>query len=243
LTSLLGLLWLGSAALLTGCDRGPEVQLLLEPRRAGLATDAVMERAREVIERRMRASGARGASVARQGPDRIIVRFRQQDGVEQVKALIGRSARIEFRLVDTNATPEQLRSGQAPIGSQVLPFPEGGQGARIAVQRRRIVTGPMIVDAQPGFASDGRPSVDIRFDGTGTRRFARATQENVGRPFAIVLDDVVITAPIINEPIVGGTAQIAGSFTVDSANQLAIALRSGPLPTDFVVVEERAPAR
>jgi preprotein translocase subunit SecD len=243
LKRLLGLLGLGAAALLTGCDRGPEVQLLLEPKRPGRATEAVMERAREVIERRMRAFAAGGTSVARQGPNRIVVRFRQQDGVEQVKALVGRSARLEFRLVDASATPEQLRAGQAPIGSELLPFPEGGQNARIAVRRRAIVTGPMIVDAGSGFDSDARPSVNIRLDGAGTRRFARATQENVGRPFAIVLDGDVLSAPLIREPILGGIAQIAGTFTVESANQLALALRSGPLPTDFVVVEERVLAR
>jgi preprotein translocase subunit SecD len=137
-------------------------------------------------------------------------------------------------------TPEQLQSGRGPIGSQVLAYPEGGEGARIAVQRRAIITGDQIADARQGFdQQDGRPVVNITFDGTGSRRFARVTQENVGRPFAIILDNAVISAPNINEPIIGGQAQISGNFTVESANALAISLRSGRLPVELTVVEER----
>jgi preprotein translocase subunit SecD len=97
----------------------------------------------------------------------------------------------------------------------------------------------MIVDAQPGLDPAGQSIVNLRFDEAGSRRFARTTRENVGRPFAIALDDVVVSAPNINEPILGGEAQIGGGFTVQSANELAIALRSGALPFDLVVVEER----
>jgi preprotein translocase subunit SecD len=159
---------------------------------------------------------------------------------EALKRLIGRTARLEFKLVDASVTREQLESGRAPIGSQILPYAEGGPNGRIAVQRRAIITGDQIADARQGFdPQDGSPVVNITFDSAGSHRFARVTQENVNKPFAIVLDNVVISAPNINEPILGGTAQIKGSFTVDSANQLAISLRSGRLPVTLSVIEER----
>jgi preprotein translocase subunit SecD len=159
---------------------------------------------------------------------------------EALKALIGRTARLEFKLVDGNVRPDQLQSGRAPIGSQILPYSEGGPGQRIAVRRRSIITGDMIADAQQQYdQTDGRPNVIIRFDSNGSHRFARVTQDNVGRPFAIILDNVVISAPNIREPILGGTASISGSFTVETANQLAISLRSGRLPVELHVIEER----
>jgi preprotein translocase subunit SecD len=131
-----------------------------------------------------------------------------------------------------------LQAGQAPIGSVILPTAEG---ARIAVQRRAMISGDQIANATQGFdQQDGTPNVIITFDATGGRRFARVTQENVGRPFAIILDNVVISYPVIREPILGGQATISGGgFTVQTANELAISLRSGRLPVELRVVEER----
>jgi preprotein translocase subunit SecD len=113
-------------------------------------------------------------------------------------------------------------------------------GGRIAVLRRAMVTGDRLINAQQGFdATTNEPVVNITFDSAGGRSFARVTRENVGKPFAIVLDNVALSAPNINEPILGGQAQISGSFTVESANQLSVALRSGKLPVKLTVVEER----
>jgi preprotein translocase subunit SecD len=102
-----------------------------------------------------------------------------------------------------------------------------------------MVSGDQLIDANQAFDQNNQPVVNIRFDGAGGRRFAKVTQENVNKPFAIILDDVVLSAPNINEPILGGQAQISGSFTVQSANDLAIQLRSGKLPVDLKVIEER----
>jgi preprotein translocase subunit SecD len=154
-----------------------------------------------------------------------------------LKRLIGQTARLEFKLVDLNADPNQVAEGRAPPGSQVLPMADGN--GRIAVQRRVMVSGEQLVDAKQGFDQDGRPIVNIKFNTAGARRFGRVTQENVNKPFAIILDDKVLSAPNINEPILGGQAQIMGSFTVESANQLAISLASGKLPVKLNVVEER----
>jgi preprotein translocase subunit SecD len=109
----------------------------------------------------------------------------------------------------------------------------------MAVKRRVMVSGDQLVDAKQGFDQDGRPVVDITFNAAGARRFGRTTQENVNKPFAIILDDKILSAPNINEPILGGRAQISGSFTVQTANDLAISLASGKLPVKLNVIEER----
>lgn len=239
MTLMLGLLYLGgSSSLLTGCDRGDRVQLVLEAKAAG-AGDQVMERTREVVERRIVALGSSGATVVRQHPNRLLVTLPHAGDAGQVRALVARSGRLEFRLVDLSATPEQIEAGASLPGTRILSFSNDRPNGRIAVRGRPIVTGSMIVDARPGFDGAGNPSVTVRFDAVGRRRFARATRENVGRPFAIIVDDEVISAPVINEPILGDEAQIGGGFTVESANQLAIALRSGALPVDLAVIEER----
>ncbi|MFL6844511.1 MAG: preprotein translocase subunit SecD [Allosphingosinicella sp.] len=232
---LLGLLAC-PASLLTGCDRGDRVELVLEAKQTD-AGDQAMEKAREVIERRIGDLGESGATVVRQGPNRILVALRRAEDAGPVKALVGRSARLQFRMVDTTATLAQLNAGQAPPGARILALAEGG--GPVAVRGLPIVTDSMIVDARSGYDGAGHPSVNLRFNDDGTRRFARATRENVGRPLAIVVDDVVISAPNINEPILGGQAQISGNFTVESANELAAVLRSGALPVEFDVVGER----
>jgi preprotein translocase subunit SecD len=119
----------------------------------------------------------------------------------------------------------------------VLPMADGT--AKIAVKRRVMVSGEQLIDAKQSFDQDGRAVVSITFNSAGARRFGRVTQENVNKPFAIILDEKVLSAPNINEPILGGQAQISGNFTVDSANQLAIALASGKLPVKLNVIEER----
>jgi preprotein translocase subunit SecD len=175
-------------------------------------------------------------TVIRQGSTRILVQVPGLQDPEGLKALLGKTARLEFKLVDLTASPEQVAQGRAPVGSQVLPM-QGGGG--IAVKRRAMVTGDQLINAQQAFDQNNQAVVSITFDSRGGRSFARVTQENVGKPFAIILDDVVVSAPNINEPILGGQAQISGSFTVESANDLAIQLRSGKLPVELKVIEER----
>ena len=214
-------------------------RVVITPTDAGQAAaiDSAMEVAREVIDRRINALGTLEPTIIREGRSRIVVQVPGLQDPEQLKNLIGRTARLEFKMVAQGVTEDQLNAGRAPVGAQILPMEGGG---RIAVERRAIVTGDQVADAQQAFhQQSGVPVVTIRFDGAGGQRFARATQQNVGRPFAIILDNVVLSAPVIQEPILGGTAQITGSFTVESANQLAISLRSGRLPVELRVVEER----
>ena len=193
--------------------------------------------ARDVVRRRIDPSGTKEITVINQGQRRILVQVPGVEDPDALKALIGQTARLEFKLVDLTADPAQVAEGRAPAGSQVLLMADGS--GRIAVNRRVMVSGEQLVDAKQSFDQDGRPVVSITFNSAGARRFGRVTQENVNKPFAIILDDQVLSAPNINEPILGGQAQISGNFTVESANQLAIALASGKLPVKLNVIEER----
>jgi preprotein translocase subunit SecD len=193
--------------------------------------------ARDVVRRRIDPGGTKEITVINQGDRRIFVQVPGVEDPEALKQLIGQTARLEFKLVDLNADPNEVAQGRAPPGSQVLPMADGN--GRIAVQRRVMVSGDQLVKATQGFDQDGRAVVDITFNTAGARRFGRVTQENVGKPFAMILDDRVLSAPNINEPILGGRAQISGSFTVETANQLAVSLASGKLPVKLNVVEER----
>jgi preprotein translocase subunit SecD len=214
-------------------------RVVMTPTKAGLAdaTDKAMQVATEVVRKRIDELGTKEPTIIRQGDDRIVVQVPGLQDPEALKSLLGKTAKLEFKLVDLTADPAQVAQGRAPAGSQVLPQVEGGF---IAVQRRAMVSGDELIDANQGYNQQtNEPIVNIRFNASGGRKFARVTQENVGKPFAIILDNQVISAPNINEPILGGSAQISGRFTVESANQLAIALRSGKLPVALKVIEER----
>jgi len=214
-------------------------RIVMVPTQAGLdnALDSAMATTREVVYNRVDPDGTKEVTVIRQGDRRILVQVPGLQNPEGLKALIGKTARLDFKLVDQNADPALVAQGRAPPGSQALPYPETGR--RIAVKRRAIVTGDQLVDAKQAFDQNNRPAVSITFDSKGGRAFAKVTQENVGKPFAIILDDVVLSAPNINEPILGGGAIIMGNFTVQSANDLAVQLRSGSLPVTLKVIEER----
>ncbi|MBW0144263.1 protein translocase subunit SecD [Sphingomicrobium clamense] len=213
----------------------------------GALADAVTV-ARDVVRRRIDPSGTKEITVRTSGQDRIEVMVPGVEDPEALKDLIGQTARLEFKLVDTAADPSLIAQGIAPAGSELVPYPDGigfpytgvtADGTNmIALKRRVIVSGEQLNDAQQSFNEDGLPVVSISFNSQGSRAFGRVTQENTGRPFAMVLDGTVLSAPNINEPILGGQAQIYGNFTVESANSLAIALSSGKLPVKLDVIQE-----
>jgi preprotein translocase subunit SecD len=215
-------------------------RILMTPTKDGTtrALKDAMTSARDVVRRRIDPQGTKEITVVNQGTDRILVEVPGVEDPEALKRLIGQTARLEFKLVDLTADQAQIAQGRAPAGSQVLPMADGS-GA-IAVKRRIMVSGDQLVDAKQSFDQDGRPVVSITFNTSGARRFGRTTQENTGKPFAIILDDKVLSAPNINEPILGGQAQISGGFTVESANALAVSLASGKLPVKLNVIEERS---
>jgi preprotein translocase subunit SecD len=217
-------------------------RFVLKPTEAGLkqAVNTAMDDATEVVRRRIDELGTREPTIIRQGASRIVVQVPGLQNPQQLKDLLGRTARLEFKLVDEAATRDvaALAQNRAPAGSQVLGFTEGT--GKIAVRRTAIITGDQLIDARAEVNPERQTEwqVAITFNGPGGRRFARVTQENTGKPFAIIIDNQVISAPNINEPILGGRASISGGFTADSSNQLAIALRSGKLPVALKVVEE-----
>jgi preprotein translocase subunit SecD len=194
--------------------------------------------ARDVVRRRIDPSGTKEITVVTEGGNRILVEVPGVEDPEALKRLIGQTARLEFKLVDLSANPQDVQQGHAPPGSEVLPMFDN-PAVHIAVKRRVMVSGDQIAKANQGFDENGRPDIEITFDSTGARRFGRATQENVGKPFAIILDDKVLSAPSIEEPILGGNARITGNFTVQSAHDLAVSLASGKLPVKLNVIEER----
>jgi protein-export membrane protein SecD len=187
----------------------------------------------EIIRRRIDELGTKEPTIQRQGDSRILIQVPGLDDPKRLKELLGTTAKMTFHLID--------------------PFYDGGNVSRSSMQlkhanndntyvveRRSIIGGENLVDAQPGFDSQtNQPIVNFRFDGQGSRKFGKITTDNVGKLFAIVLDNEVISAPIINEPILGGSGMISGSFTVQEANDLAILLRAGALPAPLVILEER----
>ena len=201
----------------------------------------------ETIRRRVDAFGTTEPSIQREGRDRVLVQVPGISDVERLKKLIGETGKLEFKLVDPSVNAAQVaESKQVPIGDELVygnppsGAPPGSPQIPYVLKSQVLVSGQNLVDAQASFDQrTGEPVVTFRFDATGAKRFALVTQENVGLPFAIVLDGKVISAPVIREPILGGTGQISGNFTVQEANDLAVLLRSGALPAKLTVIEER----
>ena len=203
---------------------------------------AAVEQSIEIVRRRIDETGTREPTIQRQGQDRILVQLPGVDDPDRIKRLLGKTAKMTFRFVDQNVTAADVRArGRPPAGSELIPSEErasDGSALEYVVKKRVMVSGEMLVDAQPT-VQDGQPVVSFRFDTTGGRKFGNATKNNVGRLFAIVLDGKVISAPVIREPILGGSGIISGSFTVASARDLALLLRAGALPAPLKVLEER----
>src|ERR1700733_6521874 len=198
-----------------------------------------IEQSIQIVERRVNQLGTVEPVIQRQGTDRILVQVPGLQDPTRLKELLGKTAKMEFRMVDTTVPPDQALQGKAPPDSEVL-MSSTAPKTPYVVKKQVLVSGGDLTDAQPGFDQrSGEPIVSFRFNTSGSRKFAQATSENVGQPFAIVLDNEVISAPVIREPITGGSGQISGSFTVQVANDLAILLRAGALPAPLTVIEER----
>jgi preprotein translocase subunit SecD len=197
------------------------------------------EQSVQIIERRLNAFGLVEPSIQRQGIDRILVQVPGFDNPEKLFEGL-KPAKLTFRMVDSSMTPEQAQQTRPPPGTEIVMGAKSEGGRPYLLEQRVLVDGGDLTDAQPGFDQrTSEPIVSFKFNTSGARKFAQATQENVGRPFAIVLDNEVISAPVIREPILGGQGQISGSFTVESANTLAVLLRAGALPAKLVPIEQR----
>lgn len=193
----------------------------------------------EVVRRRVDELGTTEPTIQRQGTERILVQVPGLNDPQKLKDILRQTAKLTFRMVDTSMPVEEAINGRPPATSEVLPGMDEAEGSYL-VQRSILVSGENLVDAQAAFSQQtNEPIVNFRFDTKGAQRFGQATQANVGLPFAIVLDDKVVSAPVINEPILGGSGQISGNFTVEEADELAILLRAGALPATLTIIEER----
>ena len=199
-----------------------------------------VEQSIQIVERRVNELGTVEPSIQRQGVDRILVQVPGLQDPSRLKELLGKTAKLTFRMVDQIDAVEQALQGNVPPDAELLKGTKAENNQPYLIEKRVLVSGEDLTDAQPGFDQrTSEPIVTFRFNTNGARRFAQATQENVGKPFAIVLDNEVISAPVIREPILGGSGQISGNFTVQAANDLAILLRAGALPAPLTIIEER----
>jgi len=197
---------------------------------------AAVSQSLEIVRRRIDEFGTSEPSIQRQGDDRIIVELPGVGEPGRIKELIGQTAKLNFHMVEEGASANDPTN--LPAGTMILPD-ANNPGLNLVVRRRVEVSGERLVDAQPSFGQDGRPIVNFRFDTVGGRMFGQTTSNNVGNRLAIVLDNEVISAPVINSPIVGGSGLIEGQFTIEEVQDLALLLRAGALPAPLLILEER----
>ncbi|WP_294615316.1 protein translocase subunit SecD, partial [uncultured Roseovarius sp.] len=201
-----------------------------------LATDdRTVRQALEIIRRRIDEVGTREPTIQRQGADRILIQVPGVGSAAELKQIIGTTAQLTFQPVVSRTSNAEERAG---AGNEVLPSLDD-EGVYYILERAPVVTGEELVDAQPDFDQNGRPAVSFRFNPTGARKFGDYTAENIGNPFAIVLDGEVISAPVIQSHIAGGSGIITGNFNVEESTKLAVLLRAGALPAGLEFLEER----
>jgi preprotein translocase subunit SecD len=195
-----------------------------------------VEQSIEIIGKRIDQTGTKEPTIIRQGEDRIVVQVPGFGDPQRLKELIGKTAKMEFKMVDETAES----TGNGPATSVQLPVIEkdGAPGQKLWIRKPVMVSGENLTDAQQGF-DGGMPIVQFKFDSVGARKFGDATKANVGKRFAIVLDNQIISAPVIRDAILGGSGVISGNFTTESARDLSILLRAGALPAPLTVLEER----
>jgi preprotein translocase subunit SecD len=223
-------------------EAGGRVEISLSEDAAQELQDSAVRQSLEIVRRRIDEVGTREPTIQRQGENRILVQVPGERNPDSIKRLLGQTAKLTFHLVDLETPVQQALSGNLPPGSELLPSAEnGGAGgpAQYVVRKRVEVSGESLVDAQPTYYQN-QPVVSFRFDSAGGRKFGDVTRDHVNELLAIVLDGKVISAPRIDEPILGGSGIIRGSFTVQEANELAILLRAGALPAPLEIVEERS---
>ena len=209
------------------------VTLSEEERQA--SDDRTVQQALEIIRRRIDEVGTREPTIQRQGTDRVLIQVPGIGSAAELKAIIGTTAQLTFHPVVSRTSDGSTAPG---IGNVLVPSLDEPDVFYV-LESAPVVTGEELVDAQPAFDQNGRPAVNFRFNPTGARKFGDYTAENIGNPFAIVLDNEVISAPVIQSHIPGGSGIITGNFTVEESTNLAVLLRAGALPAGLEFLEER----
>jgi preprotein translocase subunit SecD len=214
---------------------GDEIVVTLSEAEQRATDDRTMQHTLEIIRRRIDEVGTREPTIQRQGADRILIQVPGIGSAAELKAIIGTTAQLTFQPVVSRTSNANETAG---VGNEVLPAMDQ-EGTFYILEQAPVVTGEELVDAQPSFDQNGRPAVNFRFNPSGARKFGDYTAENIGNPFAIVLDEEVISAPVIQSHIPGGSGIITGDFTVEESTNLAILLRAGALPAELEFLEER----
>jgi preprotein translocase subunit SecD len=216
-------------------SQGNEIVIQLSEAEKRATDGRTMQQSLEIIRRRIDEVGTREPTIQRQGEDRILIQVPGIGSAAELKSLIGTTAQLTF-----NAVASRTNDAGAQPGPRQVILPALDQdGVYYIVEQTPVVSGEELVDAQPSFDQNGQPAVSFRFDTTGARKFGDYTAANIGAPFAIVLDNEVISAPVIQSHIPGGSGIITGTFTVEESTQLAVLLRAGALPAEMTFLEER----
>ncbi|TRW94843.1 protein translocase subunit SecD [Paracoccus sp. M683] len=215
--------------------QGNTLTVQLSEAEKALTDDRTILQSLEIVRRRVDEVGTREPTIMRQGADRILIQVPGIGSAAELKALIGTTAQLTFNPVISTGSSADATPG---IGEIILPSQEQ-PGLYYTLEATPVVTGEELTNAVPSTDQNGAPSVDFRFNPTGARKFGEYTSANVGQPFAIVLDNEVISAPVIRQAITTGSGQISGSMDYESANQLAVLLRAGALPAELTFLEER----
>ena len=230
-------------AFLINIDNYNNVQVSMSEEKIKEISDYAILQSIEIIRRRVDEVGTNEPIIQRQGDDRILVQLPGLEDPERIKKLLGKTARMNFRMVNETASIEDALSGRVPPGSDLLfeiDERTGEKSIPYVIYKRIGVSGEQLVDANPSMDQNNQPVVSIRFDTSGARKFGELTSKNVGKRFAIVLDGEVISAPVVREAITGGSGQISGNFTFESASDLSVLLRAGALPAPLTILEERS---
>ena len=214
---------------------GDEIVVTLSAAEQAATTERTLRQALEIIRRRIDEVGTREPTIQRQGADRILIQVPGIGSAAELKEIIGTTAQLTFQPVVGRGGNPDVPAG---AGNEVLPS-LNDEGVYYTLVSAPVVTGEELVDAQPSFDQNNRPAVNFRFNPTGARAFGDYTRDNIGSPFAIVLDGEVISAPVIQSHIPGGSGIITGSFTVEESTNLAVLLRAGALPAGLEFLEER----
>ena len=230
-------------SILRGLEEGLEIKegsqpdqiMLIVPEAKQLEVRSqTIDQSIEVIRRRIDETGTLEPIIQRQGKERILLQVPGLQDTTRIKKLLVETGQLGFHLVDERST----RSQRQRAGAKLLPYQNEAQIEKLGVKKRPMITGDMLETAQAGF-TEGTPTVTFRLNTLGAKRFCEVSGDNVGRPFAIVLDEKVLSAPVLREPICGGVGQISGRFTVEEVNNLSLLLRAGALPASLRFVEER----
>ncbi|WP_298331442.1 protein translocase subunit SecD [Asticcacaulis sp.] len=203
------------------------------------ASSGAVDASIETVRRRVDNLGTREPTIIRQGTNRIVVQAPGESDPEQLKRVIGTTAKLTFQMVDESASPADVAAGRVPPGSELLPTSDPTLPPSMVVKKRVIVSGENLTKAFVDTDQSNRPAIGFRFDGEGARKFGEATSQNIGRPFAIILDGKVVSAPRIISAITGGSGQITGNFTVQEASELVNVLNGGALTAPLNIEEQR----